>query len=202
MKKEFKDFKENNKKRIKRKILCVYYQEIISVWEVERIKLKYKCNQVYLKLEIHTPTVLSSDPDAKYSPFGENTTLLTQSLWPVRVWMRSSLDTLHNPISLKDPDAKYSPFGENTTLLTQSECPVKVLIRSPLGTLHTPIVLSSDPDAKYSPFGEKTKLLTHDECPVRVFIYSPSDTLHNLIFLSVDPDAKYSPFGENTTLLT
>ena len=25
----------------------------------------------------HTPIVLSEDPDAKYSPFGENATLLT-----------------------------------------------------------------------------------------------------------------------------
>ena len=58
----------------------------------------------------------SRDADAKYSPFGENTTLETQSECPVRVLIRSPLDTLHTPISPKDPDAKYSPFGENTTL--------------------------------------------------------------------------------------
>ena len=62
---------------------------------------------------LHTLIVLSSDPEAKYSPFGENTTLLTEDEWPV---MRSPLDTLHTPIVL-DPDAKYSPFGKNTTLL-------------------------------------------------------------------------------------
>ena len=66
--------------------------------------------------------------------------------------MRSPLDTLHTPISLKDPDAKYSPFGENTTLKIAHECPVRVLIRFPLDILHTPIVQSKDPDAKYSPF--------------------------------------------------
>ena len=71
---------------------------------------------------LHTPIVLSLDPDAKYSPFGENTTLLTADECPVRVMMRSPLDTLHTPIVLSlDPDAKYSPFGENTTLKTQSE---------------------------------------------------------------------------------
>ena len=68
---------------------------------------------------LHTPIVLSTDPDAKYSPFGENTTLYTDYECPVRVFIRSPLDTLHTPIVLStDPDAKYSPFGENTTLQT------------------------------------------------------------------------------------
>ena len=31
---------------------------------------------------LHTPIVLSEDPDAKFYPFGENTTLKTQSEWP------------------------------------------------------------------------------------------------------------------------
>ena len=66
---------------------------------------------------LHTPIVLSQDPDAKYSPFGENTTLVTENECPVRVLICSPLDTLHTPIVLSlDPDAKYSPFGENTTL--------------------------------------------------------------------------------------
>ena len=64
---------------------------------------------------LHSMMILSSDPDAKYSPFGENTTLLTKEEWPVRVLMRSPLDTLHNPIVWSsDPDAKYSPSGEKT----------------------------------------------------------------------------------------
>ena len=68
---------------------------------------------------LHTPIVLSADPDAKYSPFGENTTLKTYQEWPVRVFIRSPLDTLHTPIVWStDPDAKYYPFGENTTLWT------------------------------------------------------------------------------------
>ena len=58
---------------------------------------------------LHTPIVLSLNPDAKYSPFGENTTLKTQSEWPVRVLIHSPLDTLYTPIVLSaDPDAKYS----------------------------------------------------------------------------------------------
>ena len=61
--------------------------------------------------------VLSQDPEAKYSPFGENTTLITVSECPVRVLMRSPFDTLHTPIVLsQDPDAKYSPLRENATL--------------------------------------------------------------------------------------
>ena len=68
---------------------------------------------------LHTPIVQSEDPEAKYSPFGENTTLLTPHVCPVRVLIRSPLDTLHTPIVLSgDPEAKYSPFGENTTLKT------------------------------------------------------------------------------------
>ena len=68
---------------------------------------------------LHTPIVLSRDPDAKYSPFEENATLQIESLCPVKVLMRFPLDILHTPIVLSaDPDAKYSPFGENTTLET------------------------------------------------------------------------------------
>ena len=68
---------------------------------------------------LHTPIVQSEDPEAKYSPFGENTTLLTKSECPVRVLIRSPFDTLHIPIVLLVyPDAKYSVFGENATLQT------------------------------------------------------------------------------------
>ena len=68
---------------------------------------------------LHTPIVQSLDPEAKYSSFGENTTLKTAEEWPMRVLMRSPLNTLHTSIVLfLDPDAKYSPFGENTTLKT------------------------------------------------------------------------------------
>ena len=73
---------------------------------------------------LHNPIVLSADPDAKYSPSGENTTLLTWDEWPERVLMRTPFHTLHTLIVLSsDPDAKYSPFGENTTLLTLSKWP-------------------------------------------------------------------------------
>ena len=68
---------------------------------------------------LHTPIVLSQDPDARYSPSEENATLHTEEEWPVRVLIRSPLDTLHTPIVMsQDPEAKYYPFGENTTLLT------------------------------------------------------------------------------------
>ena len=68
---------------------------------------------------LHKPIVQSLDPDAKFSPFGENTTLQIEDEWPIRVFIRSPLDTLHKLIVLSaDPDAKYTPLGENTTLLT------------------------------------------------------------------------------------
>ena len=56
---------------------------------------------------LHTPIVQSLDPVAKYSPFGENTTLKTIFSWPVKVLIRSPLGTLHTPIVLsEDPVAK------------------------------------------------------------------------------------------------
>ena len=68
---------------------------------------------------LHTPIVLSQDPEAKYSPSGENTTLQTQLECPLRVLMSYPLYTLHTPIVLsEDPEAKYSPSAENTTLKT------------------------------------------------------------------------------------
>ena len=63
------------------------------------------------------PIVKSGDPEAKYSPFGEKITVLTEEEWPVIVLMSLPLYTLQIPIVLsQDPEAKYSPFEENTTL--------------------------------------------------------------------------------------
>ena len=84
---------------------------------------------------------MSYDPDAKYSPTGENATMITQLECPVRIFIGSPLDKLHTFIVQSlDPDAKYSPFGENTMLITQLECPVRILMRSPFDTLHRLIV--------------------------------------------------------------
>ena len=44
---------------------------------------------------LQTPIVLSPDPDAKYSPFGENATLYIEDEWPVRYFMCSPIDTLY-----------------------------------------------------------------------------------------------------------
>ena len=47
---------------------------------------------------LHTPIVLSLDPEAKYSPLGENTTLQTLEKCPARVVILSPLSALHTPI--------------------------------------------------------------------------------------------------------
>ena len=74
---------------------------------------------------LHIAIVLSKSPDAKYFPLGENATLATLDLCPLKVLMRSPLYTFHSPILnflqipkvlSENPDAKYSPFGENATL--------------------------------------------------------------------------------------
>ena len=63
--------------------------------------------------------VLSLDPDAKYYPSPEKTTLKTSEECPLSVLIRYPLNTLHNPIvSSLDPETKYFPFPENATLLT------------------------------------------------------------------------------------
>ena len=65
---------------------------------------------------LHTPIVVSRDPEANLSPLGENTTLRTSSLCPLRLLTNSPVDTFQIPIVLSaDPEAKYSPFGENYT---------------------------------------------------------------------------------------
>ena len=72
---------------------------------------------------LHTSIVFHLDPDAKYSPFGENTTLVIDDKQPARilirfllVLIRFPLDTLQTFIVLSiHIDIKYSPFGENTT---------------------------------------------------------------------------------------
>ena len=73
----------------------------------------------------HNLIVSSSDPDAKYSPSSENTTVTTEPEWPVRVLISSPFYAFHNPIVQSlDPEAKYSPFLENDTLYISSECTV------------------------------------------------------------------------------
>ena len=75
----------------------------------------------------HNPIVKSIDPDAKYSPSPENTTLYTPPECPMKLFIYSPLDTFHNTIvPYSDPDAKYSPFFENATLNTPPKCPVIV----------------------------------------------------------------------------
>ena len=69
-----------------------------------------------------TAIVSSKDPDAKYYPFGEKTTLKIELECPIRVLTSFPLDTFHIPIVLSsEPEAKYSPFGENATLKAAPE---------------------------------------------------------------------------------
>ena len=47
---------------------------------------------------LHTPILQFIDPDAKYSPLGENTTLVIGREAAKSVLMSSPVDTLHIPI--------------------------------------------------------------------------------------------------------
>ena len=56
---------------------------------------------------LHILIVESLDPDAKYSPFGENDKVKTEEECPLRVLMISPLVILHILIvQSKDPEAK------------------------------------------------------------------------------------------------
>ena len=68
---------------------------------------------------LHTPIVLSRDPDAKYCSSGENTMLFIPKECPVKVLMGYPFCIHHTRIvSSSDAEAKYFPLEENTTLVT------------------------------------------------------------------------------------
>ena len=70
---------------------------------------------------LHMP-ISSEDPEAKYSPFGENTILFTSERWLTIKLILSPLYTFHTLIILYlDADAKYSPLYENTTVFTPTK---------------------------------------------------------------------------------
>ncbi len=61
-------------------------------------------------------TVLSSLPEAKYLPSGENAREVTDLLWPYSVVTTFCDSTLQSLTVLsKLPEAKYLPSGENAT---------------------------------------------------------------------------------------
>ena len=71
--------------------------------------------------------VLSQLPDASKRPSGENDTLKTESVCPVRVRTNEPSATRHNLMVLSQlPDASKLPSDENDTLVTQSVCPLRV----------------------------------------------------------------------------
>ncbi len=62
---------------------------------------------------------MSSLPEAKYLPSGENATELTGLLWPCSV-VTSFYDSTLQSLTVLSwlPEAKYLPSGENATELT------------------------------------------------------------------------------------
>src|SRR5438128_5641752 len=83
-------------------------------------------------LTFHIFIVLSYEPEARVCPSGENATLYTSPLCPVRVRITDPSDTLHSFIVLSpEPEARVCPSGENATLYTSPLCPVRVRITDP-----------------------------------------------------------------------
>ena len=101
---------------------------------------------------LHTPIVVSADPEAKYSPFGEKATLKIEAECPSRVF--------------STPSYSYSliPRFSGQILSVRRKCYLTLMsfqgfMCFPLDILQ--IVLS--PEAKYSPFGENETLCTQEE---------------------------------------
>ena len=77
---------------------------------------------LYQLYTLHKAIVISLDVDAKYSKFGEKTTVTTQLECPVSFLISFPVNEFHTLIVLSlDPEAKYSPFGENATQVISEE---------------------------------------------------------------------------------
>ena len=59
---------------------------------------------------LHKTIVISSDPDAKYYPFGENATFKTGKEWPVRVLMNFKVDKFSS-FKMLDTDLGFSFYS-------------------------------------------------------------------------------------------
>jgi hypothetical protein len=93
-------------------------------------------------------TVISSDPDARVWPSGENATAQTIFEWPMSVQRVTPVVESQSLIILSsDPDARVSPSGENATALTSSEWPSSVLLVTPVVEPKSLALPSRDPDA-------------------------------------------------------
>ena len=100
--------------------------------------------------------VLSQLPDASKRPSGENDTLKTANVCPVRVRTNAPSETRLNLMVLsKLPDASKRPSGENDMLVTVFVCPVRVRTREPSGNrliTHSPMSNIAKTDQTQAPY--------------------------------------------------
>ena len=115
--------------------------------------------------------ILSSEPDAIWSPLGEKLTQCIQFLWPWRLCtsLPVSKSQIFSDLS-QEQLTKYYSFGKKIISITASVCPSKVFDSLPLFS-HNLIVLSLELDAINNPDCENIAFLTYPVWPI-IFITS------------------------------
>ena len=110
-------------------------------------------------LASQTQTVLSHDPEMILFPSGENDTVLTQPLCPLRttglippVFTMSQTQTLIS----HEPDTRWSPWGKNTIELMAFVCSFGSSRNVDSVMFQIRMVLSHEPDANSPPSHENT----------------------------------------------
>src|SRR5262245_40829570 len=112
-------------------------------------------------------------------PSGENATLRTASVCPLRVRVSCPVCASHTFTSqgvycllfsshLPLPEAIRLPSAENATHKTWPVCPLRVRASCPVCASHTFTVLSSLAETMRLPSAENATLLTKSVCPWRV----------------------------------
>jgi hypothetical protein len=141
----------------------------------------------------HILIVLSSDPEARRLPSGENVTFVTESEWPSSILSTTAVIVSHNLIvPFLDAEAKKVPSGEKALLNIPPERCGGICIRSASKFgFHSWTVLFSVPAARILLFGEKAKSrISLIDSSYREIFRTPELVSHSLIVESFDADAR------------
>ena len=111
------------------------------------ICVSLKGGDICVRRNVHSPIVLSSDPEDSVVPSGEKDTELTSSVCPSSVVAFSVAMSHSTTVPSPNPEASFVPSGENATEKTLPLRASKMVVLVPVCTSHSLIVLSKDPEA-------------------------------------------------------
>ena len=150
-------------------------------------------------------------PDASHLPSGENATVRTVALWPLRLDSKTPDATSHSLVKPSlEPTASRSPSTEkamdlrsptdfNVTALVHEAWRSEGLLDGVLSQI--PMVPSAKPTARRMPTGENATLRT-PVLHIRVATEVSNTTSHIRRVPSSDPEASSEPSGEKATAFT